>query len=83
MGAGLGAFNFFISGVAASVSEWQLIHSLTLAATTRSSRSKLRGIEPIANIRGASSSVVAVPPTAGGGRWNQGVFALLSGGGGT
>jgi hypothetical protein len=24
---------FFISGVAASVSEWQLIHSLTLAAT--------------------------------------------------
>jgi len=32
---------FFISGVAASVSEWQLIHSLTLAATTRSNRSKL------------------------------------------
>ena len=26
--------HFFISGVAASVSEWQLIHSLTLAATT-------------------------------------------------
>ena len=25
---------FFISEVAASVSEWQLIHSLTLAATT-------------------------------------------------
>jgi hypothetical protein len=40
---------FFISGVAASVSEWQLIHSLTLAATTRSSRSQLRGIGPIAN----------------------------------
>ena len=37
------------------MSEWQLIHSLTLAATTRSSRSlpaaagRLRGISPIAN----------------------------------
>jgi len=50
--------NFFIFGVAASVSEWQLIHSLTLAATTRSSRSspaaagQLRGIGPTANERG-------------------------------
>ena len=39
----------FIFLVAASVSEWIRLHSLTLAATLRPSRDKLRGTEPIAN----------------------------------
>ena len=39
----------FIFLVAASVSEWIRLHSLTLAATLRPSRDNPRGIEPIAN----------------------------------
>jgi len=42
-------FTFLISYVAARVSEWRRLHSLTLAATTQPSRSQLRGIGPIAN----------------------------------
>jgi hypothetical protein len=43
---------FFISGVAASVSEWQLIHSITLAATIRSSRSSPTAAEGIDWVHG-------------------------------
>ena len=51
----------FISAVAASVSEWKSIHSLTLAATPQASRSQLRGIKPVAHEANGRSTKRPVP----------------------